>query len=62
VEVVDRVAPDRTRYLFVLNHGRTTRTVPSPVDGTDLLTDRAVHAGAGVVLDPAAVLVVRCQG
>jgi beta-galactosidase len=62
VEAVERVAPDGTRYLFVLNHGRTTRTIPSPVDGTDLLTGRVVRAGVGVVLEPAAVLIVRCQG
>ncbi|WP_447007825.1 beta-galactosidase [Saccharothrix isguenensis] len=61
VEVVERVSPDGTRHLFVLNHGET-RTVECPVDGTNLLDGRALRAGDAVDLPPAAVLVIRREG
>jgi beta-galactosidase len=58
VEVAERVSPDGTRHLFVLNHGEA-RTVECPVDGTNLLDGRALRAGDAVDLPPAAVLVIR---
>jgi beta-galactosidase len=61
VECVERVAPGGTRFFFVLNHGGVPCAVPSPVDGSDLLTGRALSVGDELVLDPAAVLVIRCQ-
>ncbi|ROP35151.1 beta-galactosidase [Saccharothrix texasensis] len=59
VEVTERVTPDGTRYLFVLNHGEA-RTVPAPVAGTDLLSGRGFGAGDELDLAPTAVLVLRC--
>jgi beta-galactosidase len=61
VEAVERVGTDGARHLFVLHHGSVTHTVPSPVDGTDLLSGRVLNAGDDLVLDPTAVLVIRCQ-
>jgi beta-galactosidase len=58
VEVTERVSPDGTRHLFVLNHGEA-RTVECPADGTNLLDGRALRAGDAVDLPPAAVLVIR---
>jgi beta-galactosidase len=58
VEVTERVAPDGTRHLFVLNHGEA-RTVECPVDGTNLLDGQALRTGDAVDLPPAAVLVIR---
>jgi beta-galactosidase len=58
VEVTERVSPDCTRHLFVLNHGEA-RTVECPADGTNLLDGRALRAGDAVDLPPAAVLVIR---
>ncbi|MBB5802676.1 beta-galactosidase [Saccharothrix ecbatanensis] len=58
VEVTERVSPDGTRHLFVLNHGEA-RTVECPVGGTNLLDGRALRAGDKVDLPPAAVLVIR---
>ncbi|MBP2324919.1 beta-galactosidase [Kibdelosporangium banguiense] len=61
VEAVERVSPDGTRYLFVLNHTGATRVTRSPVDGDDLLSGRDLSAGDELVLEPADVLVVRCR-
>ncbi|MGM1065234.1 beta-galactosidase [Saccharothrix sp. Mg75] len=58
LEVVERVAPNGTRYAFVLNHG-PERVVASPFTGTDLLTGRELAAGDELVLPPTASLVVR---
>ncbi|MFJ6673814.1 beta-galactosidase [Actinosynnema sp. NPDC091369] len=60
VEVTERITDDGTRYLFILNHG-PARTVPAPVPGTDLLTDRRLHPGEPLDLAPTAVLVIRCD-
>jgi beta-galactosidase len=60
VEVTDRITEDGTRYLFILNHG-PARTVPAPVSGTDLLTNRPLNPGEPLELPPTAVLVVRCD-
>ncbi|MEU4769823.1 beta-galactosidase [Actinosynnema sp. NPDC023794] len=60
VEVTERVVPDGTRYLFVLNHGEA-RTVPAPVAGTDLLSGHELRVGDELELAPTAVLVLRCE-
>ncbi|MDU0294074.1 beta-galactosidase [Saccharothrix longispora] len=59
VEVVERVAPNGTRYAFVLNHG-AERVVTCPFDGVDLLTGRELRSGDDLALPPTAALVVRC--
>ncbi|AXX29347.1 beta-galactosidase [Actinosynnema pretiosum subsp. pretiosum] len=59
VEVAERVAPDGTRYLFLLHHGEAARVVECPVSGVDLLGGGELVAGAELELGPAAVLVVR---
>ncbi|WP_306749901.1 beta-galactosidase [Saccharothrix yanglingensis] len=43
-EVVERVAPNGTRYAFVLDHG-AERVVTCPFDGVDLLTGRQLRSG-----------------
>jgi beta-galactosidase len=59
VEVAERVAPDGTRFAFLLHHGDVARTVPVPFDGTDLLSGRELHAGEPLELAPADVLLIR---
>ncbi|MCE7000253.1 beta-galactosidase [Saccharothrix sp. S26] len=60
VEVTERITPTGTRHLFILNHG-THHTVPAPVTGTDLLTNRHLRAGDDLDLPPTTVLVIRCE-
>lgn len=58
VEVAERVAPDGTRHVFVLNHVDRERVVPSPAGGVDLLTGDAVTGGAELALPSRGVRVI----
>ncbi|HEX6340903.1 beta-galactosidase trimerization domain-containing protein [Umezawaea sp.] len=61
VEVAERVTEEGVRHLFLLNHSGSRVVVPCPADGVDLLGGAARAAGDEVVLDPAAVVLLRCQ-
>lgn len=61
LETAVRVAPDGTRLLFLLNHATTAAEVTACVTGDDLLTGDRVTCGQVLVLEPATVLVIRCD-
>ena len=46
------------RYDFVLNHRAESVSVPSPFDGTDILTGRRIAPGDDLHLEPAGVVVI----
>lgn len=54
VETAHRVAPDGSRFLFVLNHGSSSADLPA-IEGVDLLTGQAPPAS----LSANGVLIVR---
>ncbi|MEU8002464.1 beta-galactosidase [Catellatospora sp. NPDC049111] len=61
LEAAVRVAPDGTRLLFLLNHATAPAEVAACATGLDLLTGERVSRGQPLVLDPAGVMVIRCD-
>jgi beta-galactosidase len=61
LETTLRVAPDGTRFLFLLNHRDEPVEVTAGHTGTDLLTGTQVRAGQRITLEARAVLVLRTQ-
>ena len=54
-----RVAPDGTRFTFLLNHRDVAVDLTACCAGTDLLSGRSVRPGAQIRLGPRDVMVVR---
>ena len=61
VETANRVAPDGTRLLFLLNHTAEPARLTAHADATDLLTGKWVEAEEPLILDPLGVAVLRLQ-
>jgi beta-galactosidase len=59
LESAERVAPDGTRLLFLLNHGAAPVKVPAHAGGVDLLSGDRVEPGQPIDLDPYGVRVLR---
>ena len=59
VEVAERVGPNGTRYLFVLNHHDGERDIAAPADGVDLLSGDRLAAGRNLRLGPRGVALIR---
>lgn len=61
VETAQRVAPDGTRLLFLLNHAARTAHLTAHATGTDLLTGKQVIQGDPLALDPLGAVILRLQ-
>ncbi|MFC7243774.1 Beta-galactosidase C-terminal domain [Catellatospora aurea] len=61
LETAVRVAPDGTRLLFLLNHATAAVEVVACATGLDLLSGQRMSRGRPLVLDPAGVMVIRCD-
>ncbi|WP_340375188.1 beta-galactosidase [Streptomyces sp. SS7] len=61
VEAAQRVAPDGTRLLFLLNHAREAAPLTAHATATELLTGKRVEQGEVLTLDPLGAVVLRLQ-
>ncbi|MFJ9902399.1 beta-galactosidase [Streptomyces sp. NPDC101152] len=61
LETANRVAPDKTRLLFLLNHTAEPVRLTAHATATDLLTGKEVQSGDPIALDPRGVAVLRLQ-
>jgi beta-galactosidase len=61
VEAAQRVAPDGTRLLFLLNHAREATPLTAHATATELLTGKRVEQGEVLTLDPLGAVVLRLQ-
>ncbi|MFB6848734.1 beta-galactosidase [Streptomyces sp. NPDC056373] len=59
VETANRVAPDGTRLLFLLNHAPQPAHLTAFGTATDLLTGKRVAEGEPLVLDPLGVAILQ---
>jgi beta-galactosidase len=59
VETANRVAPDGTRLLFLLNHAAEAAELTAHAEATDLLTGKRVETGEPLTLDPLGTAVLR---
>jgi len=59
LEAAERVAPDGTRVVFLLNHSTAPVKVPVGTGGVDVLSGERVAPGQSIGLDPNGVAVLR---
>jgi beta-galactosidase len=59
LETAERVSPDGSRLLFLLNHRSTTLEVEARHSGTDLLSGARIEKGEQLRLEPRGVIVLR---
>ncbi|MBR7835352.1 beta-galactosidase [Actinospica durhamensis] len=59
LETAERVAPDGTRLLFLLNHQATALDVEAQHSGSDLLTGAQIEKGDRIRFEPRGVMVLR---
>jgi beta-galactosidase len=62
LETAERVAPDGSRLLFLLNHRAAEVEVAAQHSGSDLLTGIRVEKGDPIRLEPRGVMVLRRDG
>lgn len=59
LETAERVTPDGTRLLFLLNHRAAALEVDAQHSGVDLLTGTSIEKGDRIRLEPHGVIVLR---
>jgi beta-galactosidase len=59
VETANRVTPDGTRLLFLLNHAPEPARLTAHATATDLLTGKRLDQGEPLVLDPWGVAILQ---